>query len=353
MRARLERHRRSRPQSSLFRTHTLEAGERFGAWRESMSVFLDSSPARRGADTDFAGEVEGYLLDDILLTRAIATHQKYDRPSAKIARDGLDHYMIQVFVGGHAELFFGRRTVRSRQNFPIAFDLGEVLDSYNGDFDLLCVVVPRARLAPLLLRPDSVQGQIPNPDSGAGRLLGDFIASLYLSAPSLTPLETANSVRALLELIAAALNGADAAETDARAADYAILLRAQRFLRANLGSHDLSPDAVALAVGVSRTALYRVFQPLGGVAGYAREFRLRRCLFEIVSARHAHERISQIAYRWGFANPAHFSRAFGRRFGRTPVEARESARTAVLLDRVALDARVGDRRYEEWIATLA
>lgn len=349
---RMARHRRSRPQSSLFRTHTLEPGERFLAWRESMAVFLDSTPARRGSEVDFAGEVEGYLLDDILLTRAIATHQKYDRPPAKIARDSLDHYMIQVFVGGHTDVFFGRRTVRSHPNFPIAFDLGDVLDSYNEDFDLLCVVVPRARLAPSLLRPDSVQGQIPNSQSGTGRLLGDFITSLYLVAPSLTPSEAATSVRALLELVASALNGAEA-HLGSPVADHALLLKAQRFLRENLSSHDLTPDAVALAVGISRTSLYRLFQPLGGVAAYVRELRLRRSLSQIVSARHAHEHISQIAFQWGFANAAHFTRAFKQRFGRTPGEARETAREAVLLERVALDTRVGDRRYEEWIATLA
>lgn len=351
--ARYERHRRSRPQSSLFRTHTLEPGERFAAWRESMAVFLDSSPARHGAESDFAGEVEGYLLDDILLTRAIAADQKYDRPPAKIARDSLDHYMIQIFVGGHTDVFFGRRTVRSHAGFPIAFDLADVLDSYNSAFDLLCVVVPRTRLAPLLLRPDSVQGQIPDPQSGAGRLLADFLVSLYLAAPSLTALEAATSIRALLELIASALNGAGAADPDSSAADHALLLKAQRYLRANLAAHDLDPEAVALAVGISRTGLYRLFQPLGGVAAYLRELRLRRCMSQIVSARHAREHISQIAFHWGFANPAHFNRAFKQRFGRTPGEARESARDAVLLERVALDARVGDRRYEEWIATLA
>lgn len=352
LRARFERHRRSRTQSSLFRTHTLEPGERFGAWRESMSVFLDSSPAQRGAETDFTGEVEGYLIDDVLLTRAIASRQKYDRASGKIARDGLDHYMVQVFVGGHTDVFFGRRMVRSHPGSPIAFDLGDVLDSYNSNFDILCVVIPRLRLAPLLLRPDSVQGQIPDPDSGAGRLLGDFMTSLYLTAPSLTPAEAATSIRALLELVAAALNGVAAADVDARAADHALLLKAQRFLRDNLASQELSPEAVALGVGISRTALYKLFQPLGGVSGYARELRLRRCLSEIMSARHAHAQISQIAYRWGFTNAAHFNRAFKQRFGRTPGDAREAARDAVLHDPVALDQRVGDRRYEEWIATL-
>src|SRR6185436_18209442 len=169
--SRIARHRRSRLQSSLFRTDTLTPDERFGAWRESMRVFLDSSLSAHERADDFVGEVEGYLIDDILLTRGMASRQKYDRAAPKIARDSLDHYMVQIFLGGHTEVSLGRRVVRSLGAQPIAFDLADVLDSYNSDFDLVCVVIPRTRLAPLLLRPDSAQGQVPDTDTGAGQLL--------------------------------------------------------------------------------------------------------------------------------------------------------------------------------------
>ena len=347
--ARMERHRRSRLPSSLFTTSTLDHAERFSAWRESMRVFLDSSRPR--TPDSFTGEVEGYLIGDILLTRGIASAQKYDRPSSKIAGDGLDHYMIQVFVDGYTEMTLGRRTVKSRPDAPIAFDLGEILDSHNSNFDILCVVIPRTLLAPLLLRPDSVHGQVPDPESGAGRMLADFMGSLYLAAPWLTPLDSMAAVRALLELAAAALNGT--ATHDATAADHALLLKAQRFIRENLASGDLSPERVALAIGVSRTALYNLFQPLGGVASCVRELRLRRCLSEIMSARQKDMRVSEIAYRWGFTNAAHFTRAFKQRFGRTPSDARAAAEAISLQGAIELDPRIGDRRYETWLATLA
>ncbi|MBV9904617.1 MAG: helix-turn-helix domain-containing protein [Alphaproteobacteria bacterium] len=351
--SRIARHRRSRLQSSLFRTDTLLPSERFGAWRESMRVFLDSSLSVHEQADQFVGEVEGYLIDDILLTRGMASRQKYDRAAPKIARDSLDHYMVQIFLGGHTQVALGRRSVRSIDNHPIAFDLGDILDSYNSDFDLVCVVIPRTRLAPLLLRPDSVQAQIPDTRTGAGALLAGYMRNLYLMAPSLTPPEAANAARALLELVASALNGAHPNDTAAHAANQALLLKAQRMVRENLASPALTPEAIALAVGMSRSALYELFQPVGGVANYVREMRLRRCLGEIMSARHAHEQVSEIAYRWGFTNAAHFTRAFKTRFGRTPSDARESARALGPGERVALDARVGDRRYEEWIATLA
>ncbi len=349
---RLERHSRSRPPSSLFRTHTIERAERFAAWRESQSVFLDASLSANDDAGAFTGDIESYLLDDVMVTRAVAGRQKYDRAPAKIARDGLDHYMIQVFLGGHTEVDMRRRQVRSDPLRPIAFDLGEVLDSYNTAFDILCFVVPRGRLAPLLTRPDSLQASMPARDGAASCLFVDYLSCLYRVAPSLTPSEARTASRALLELAACAFNGTDA-EYAMPAREHALLLKAMHFIRENLASPELSPEAVALGVGLSRTALYKLFEPNGGVAGYIRELRLRRCHNEITSLRHAHRHIADIAFGWGFTNAAHFSRAFRARFGRTPVETRGALDAAVDRRHAELDPRVGDRRYEEWIAALA
>ncbi|HXC55142.1 MAG TPA: helix-turn-helix domain-containing protein [Rhizomicrobium sp.] len=349
---RLERHSRSRPPSSLFRTHAIDRTERFAAWRESQSVFLDSSLSADDDAAAFSGDIESYLLDDVMLTRAVAGRQKYDRAPAKIARDGLDHYMIQVFFGGHTEVDMGRHRVRSEPGRAIAFDLGEVLDSYNAAFDIVCIVVPRVRLAPLLTRPDSLQASMSERDGAAGRLFVDYLSSLYRVAPSLTPPEARTASRALLDLAACAFNRTGA-ESAMAAREHALLLKAMRFIRDNLASPELSPEAVALGVGLSRTALYRLFEQSGGIAGYIRELRLRRCHNEIASLRNIHRRIADIADGWGFTNAAHFSRAFRTRFGRTPVETRGVLDPAVRGRHAELDPRVGDRRYEEWIAALA
>jgi AraC-like DNA-binding protein len=351
---RLERYNRSRVPSSLFLTYRLAPDDRFIAWRESMGVFLESRLSTYRDIGRFSGEIESYLLDDIMLTRGMSVGQKYDRTVARIAHDGLDHYMIQIFLQGNCEMKVHGREVKSAPGRAIAFDLAEVMDSINSGFDVLCIVVPRARLAPLLTNPDSMHGQMPDAESGAGIMLADFVASLYLAAPSLTPTEAKSAMRALLEMLAAAFNGAPAGEVAARdAGRQALLLRAQIFIRENLAAADLGPETIALSVGVSRTALYRLFEPIGGIANYVREIRLRKCLAEIMSVRHAHRQVSEIAYRWGFTDASHFARLFKQRFGRTPSEAREAADPTARRERRDLDPLVGDRRYEEWIAGLA
>ncbi len=319
-----------------------------------MSVFLDPSLSAHETATAFSGEIEGYLLDDIVFSRAQASQQKFDRASAKIARDGLDHYMIELFFEGHTEMTVGRRVLRNRPGQIVGFDLGDVMDSFNSVFDVLCVFVPRARLSPLLARPDSINGVMPSVEDGPGFLLAKYLRTLYQVAPTLTPAEGATAARALLELTASAFNKASAgARADDIVAQPSQLLRAQFYIRENLASADLTSERIALGVGISRTALYKLFEPAGGVANYVRELRLRKCFRDLASSRHSGAQIAEIAYRWGFSDPAVFARAFRRRFGRSPSEAREVTHTYVRRDRQAIDPRAGNRLHEEWIATLA
>ncbi|HWA90468.1 MAG TPA: helix-turn-helix domain-containing protein [Rhizomicrobium sp.] len=343
---------RSRIPASFFRTQTLPRPERFGAWRESVGVFLDARLDARSDASGFAGDVESYLLDDIVISRPRANGQKFDRASPRIARDGMDHYMIQLFVRGGTDMALGRRTLQAERRL-MGFDLGEVLDSFNSDFDIICALVPRAHLAPLLGKPDSLQGAIP-PEDGGGKLLAEFLPNLFDSLPDLAPQQTGSAARALTELVATAFNGERFADRDApEVARHALGLKAKTFIKSRLGSPTLDPDEVAAAMGLSRSALYRLFKDSGGVAHYIREQRLRRCFADLVGERGRNSQVAGIAWRRGFGDAAHFSRLFKERFGCSPSEAREGAEVLQRREGRTLDSRVGDRRYEEWIASLA
>lgn len=100
-----------------------------------------------------------------------------------------------------------------------------------------------------------------------------------------------------------------------------------------------------------RAQLYRLVAPIGGIAEYIREQRLRRCLADLLSAGHAHRQIADIAYRWGFSDPISFTKAFKQRFGRTPSEAREAGLSSQWQERGA-DGR-STALFEQWIANLA
>jgi len=127
----------------------------------------------------------------------------------------------------------------------------------------------------------------------------------------------------------------------------AVVSRINDFIETNLSDEALGPELVMTALGVSRTQLYRLFQPFGGVASEIQRRRLRRSLQDLLNQSHRRMRIGEIAYRWGFRSQSHYIRAFKRRYGMTPGDARE-ARVLMLTS-----AQTHTHDYERWIAGLA
>lgn len=339
--------------SSLFTTAALAPEERMAVWRDSINVMFDARPPDDLDPARFNARVQSVLLDGVMLARCETSAHKFDRPVSRILADGLDHYMFQLFECGQVEMQVGRRSLSGQCGAIVGFDLGEVLDSVNDDFDVLSIIVPRTRLADRLLAPDSVQGVVIDPTIGAGRLLADYIRTLFAIGASMMQHEAVAAVNALVELLAAACNQVPVSLADPPDwADHALSLRARRIMAEQAGNADLDAGCIAGLLGVSRTRLYTLFRDAGGVMEAMRELRLRRALAQLTAADRQHEQISQIAYRWGFRSVSHFNRAFRDRFGMAPGEVRALGRAHLARRRLAGCPHDLDRRYETWIETL-
>src|SRR5262245_42527666 len=99
-----------------------------------------------------------------------------------------------------------------------------------------------------------------------------------------------------------------------------VLERIKGHIAQSLDSPELHPDALCRLFHISHTQLYRLFEPLGGVAAYIQEQRLARAWRELSNPAGSHRRIYDIAFDLGFSSEAHFSRSFRRAFGMSPSE---------------------------------
>jgi AraC-like DNA-binding protein len=126
----------------------------------------------------------------------------------------------------------------------------------------------------------------------------------------------------------------------------------KRYIEQHLASPELSPASICAAFGLSRATLYRLFEPLGGIASSIRERRLARTYAELIHPANQHRRISDIAFDWGFTNGAHFSRNFRRAFDMAPSELRalaDGGRNAV---EAGPSRAPVSRDFVDWIARL-
>ncbi|OJG00394.1 helix-turn-helix domain-containing protein [Pararhizobium antarcticum] len=123
--------------------------------------------------------------------------------------------------------------------------------------------------------------------------------------------------------------------------------RARRLIEIRLGDIRLDADTLAADLGLSRSTLYRLFEPYQGIASFVLDRRLAHAQ-KALCVPHDTRHIGIIAAEYGFSDPSHFSRAFRRRFGITPFEQRRQGRNA------PASAGLGDGfDLRPWIKTLA
>ncbi|MFG6668198.1 transcriptional regulator FeaR [Halomonas sp. HNIBRBA4712] len=93
----------------------------------------------------------------------------------------------------------------------------------------------------------------------------------------------------------------------------------QQFIEQHLHEEDMGPERLASAFHISVRQLYRLFEQHDEtVCRYVQRRRLARCAEELASPMLSKCSITQIAYKWGFTDSAHFSRSFKREFASSP-----------------------------------
>jgi AraC-like DNA-binding protein len=98
--------------------------------------------------------------------------------------------------------------------------------------------------------------------------------------------------------------GSNMNQTSVAAARLESFTTVSRFIEANLARRELNVEKIASTFGLSRASLSRLFEPVGGVAGYIRSRRLVRARNELTAPGLQDRRIGPIAYRAGFQSIA-------------------------------------------------
>ena len=162
----------------------------------------------------------------------------------------------------------------------------------------------------------------PIDETAAGRLLVRYINSLARELPSLDGAGEAAASKATLELLRGAVEPALPDTRDALRA--AMREEIRRYVRMHLQDPELGPASIARTYSMSIRALHGLFEDIDeSVAGLVRSERLTRCMQDLQQP--SGGSVTDIAFRWGFSDSAHFSRVFKRAFGVTPSAVRREA----------------------------
>ena len=161
---------------------------------------------------------------------------------------------------------------------------------------------------------------------GLADIFSRMLDATARSLETLTDTDWATAAQAMADLLLAIAHRIAGAAPDARhtASQAATLHRICQAVERRLDDPELAPASVAQAEGISERYLQKLFESVGdNFTHYVRERRLQRAWADLSNPAEVQQSISEIAYRYGFSDSAHFSRAFRHRFGLPPREFRQ------------------------------
>jgi AraC-like DNA-binding protein len=160
---------------------------------------------------------------------------------------------------------------------------------------------------------------------GLGAALFRLARSAFGEAEAMSFSDGAVALEAYLALLAGCLGRPETCSTRLDRCGQ-LRPRIEHHIESNLADPGLNPARIAAGAGISVRHLHRLFAAEGyTVLAWIRERRLERCRGDLANPGLTARSITDIAFRWGFSDSAHFSHCFRREFGVSPRQFRSRA----------------------------
>jgi AraC family transcriptional regulator, positive regulator of tynA and feaB len=299
------------------------------SWSEILErthLHFEVTPTHR-TPARFSGGVVRHAIDDLMLVDCVSVPFRGRRDSAAIGAGGP---VAKENVVGFQFVRKGVETVRESGRqitlTPGSIAIWDGLEPTDIEivepFRKRTLLFPRDRVRAVCPRLGEL-GPLPSLDnSGPARLLVRYMNALAAELPLLGAAAAISAANVALELLRAAVE--PCVPTSRTAARETMRSDIRRYVRTHLQDPELGPASIARAYSISVRALHALFEDVdASVAGLVRSERLARCLEDL--QRPNGGSVTDIAFRWGFCDAAHFSRVFKRAFGSTPSDVRHRA----------------------------
>lgn len=316
----------------------LPEAERFENWKIAVPVYdvsrLDAAP--------FEALVDAWFLGDMVVSTNILPALRFFRPREKTV-DGSDQFSLNMLRRGTWTGNLDGRPMSAGPGQIVMFDLTHVTDVSSTGNDNITLRITRAPLVAAVPQRNLHGFMFEGP---IGRVLADHMMLLARRLPDLPQSEAAAVTAATISLIASCIASSAAPDEQVPDRDIETRHRVFRYVDANISKPDLTAATIGRQVGISRSVLYRAFEPLGGIAQYVRARRLEAA-HVLLEDPAIGSRIAEIASRFGFVSDAHFSRAFRSRYGYNPRRARGGKEHG--LDALVVGSDAATDLFKAWV----
>jgi AraC-like DNA-binding protein len=253
-------------------------------------------------------------------------------------------WQIELMVRGRARVEQGRGTAELGPSDLVLVDPARPARFASTASTHVSILVPRQELR---LRPSDagrLTGVRIKGDRGPGALVSALARDMVRSLSGFRAGQAERSAAAVIELIAVALE-ARIYDEARPCPDEALRGRILGYIEARLSERELAPAVLAAAHHISVRRLHKLFEDQPeSVAALIRRRRLERCRADL---KQSDRTVTAVAARWGFTDPAYFSRLFKATYGDNPAALKSSHRARNVKTPPARPGEDGGRRDTE------
>ncbi|MBT0770156.1 helix-turn-helix domain-containing protein [Kineosporia sp. J2-2] len=288
------------------------------------SVDLPPMRSRAVAGDGFRAGVVTGQLGAVRLAEFVVPAGECFRDDSMLRESDGQFCQLYLHTHGSTRMRQRGRRVEAGAGDLVLVDPGQPLHVVTTAARYLTVMVPRSMLGLDARELAAMAGKRIPGGQGSGALLSALAVTAVRSSSGFGPEEAARSGMALAQLVTGLLS--TQLPSPRRSPDEVMRERIRLFIDARLSDPALTPLLVAGVHHISLRRLHQLFskEPFT-VAALIRHRRLEGCRRDLEDDVHRHVSIAALARRWGFGDPAHFSRLFKSTYGLSPLDHRRSS----------------------------
>ncbi|MFT6288902.1 MAG: AraC-like DNA-binding protein [Alcanivorax sp.] len=307
-------------------TTDLKVDERFDYWREIICDEFVKLDCENVAGGDFFGELRGGVaVGNLQFSEVMSNPQLVERSKSQISKSTESDFLISFQIEKRGLVSQnGRQALLTPGSFALYDSTQPYTLTFNERFHQLIVQMPKEILSRHLMNPEQYTAIPISGQTGLGAVLRNFIFSLAKELRNVqqAPVELSEN---LVNMIAMAFSSSVMLDQigDNSIVRESLKRRILQYIENNLCNSELSNQQVAEAQNISTRYLHKLFQgETETIHSLILNKRLEKSAMLLKDPAYAGHSIERVAYSVGFSSPAHFSRAFKKRFGQSPRECR-------------------------------
>lgn len=296
----------------------------FNDFRTSVSESFVPLKVTSDRPDSFKGRLRSSEVDDVHVVELAASQHVVERTPELIARTDRRYYKLSLLLSGTGLLIQDNREAVLRPGDLAIYDTQHPYSLvFDNDFRTMVVMFPQH----VLELPSDMVGQLTavrlSSKEGIGSVIVPFLAQLANNLDQLNGPTGVRLAHSTIDLVTTMFARELDLEHTASDPHQALIRQIREYIESNLSSTELGPNGIAAAHYISTRHLHQLFREQGTtVSGWIRSRRLERCRRDLSDPVCAGQLVATIAAKWGFVDPAHFSRVFKATYGESPSELR-------------------------------